>query len=142
MNNIDESAGGLRVNYKLIQDAIIEYENMTSLEIQNQVMPIIKSYNVNFLSEKIGVSKEVLYKCCKKGFVIKDWKLSFEIYIKIMAMGSNENPKGETRGRPAGRILTEEERKQRAAQSKEKRKEYQHRYYMEVTKKKKAEKRK
>ena len=120
------------MEYLKILEAIKEYENMSSEEIQNNIKPIIKSYNTDFLSEHIGVSKENLYRICKKGFVEKQQRVQFTIYIKIMALGKNPNYVEKTH-KPKQIKRTPEERKEAL-------KIYQQRYYQEVTKKKRQEK--
>lgn len=72
------------VDYKMIEDEIKAYEKMTLEEILKQIVPIIKSYDVETLARSIGVSKHTLYKYCKKGYLETREKPSFEIYIKIM----------------------------------------------------------
>ena len=106
------------MNYKLIYDAVMEYEKMTPLEIQEQIKPIIKSYKRKVLADKLGISESALCLYCKNPFVKDGRKPGFVTYIKIMSIGINETP-----------IV------------KETLKEYRHRYYIEVTKKKRAEKR-
>ena len=83
------------MNYAEIVEEIRKFELMTSQEVQDQVKPIIKSYNVDFLSEHLGVSKHQLYRLCKKLFVEKEEKTSFSLYVGIMALGIN--PEGKKR---------------------------------------------
>ena len=104
---------------------------MTSEEIQNNIKPIIKSYSKEFLSEYLEVSKENLYRMCKSLFVKNNEKIRFTTYVKIMSLGINPKYNGKRFYR--SRKTPEE--------IKTKQKEYQHRYYMEVTKKKRAQKR-
>lgn len=48
------------MDYLEISKAIQEYEAMTSEEIQNELKPIIKSYDKDFLVSYLGTSKENL----------------------------------------------------------------------------------
>lgn len=88
------------MDYTEIVKAIKEFEAMTSQEIQDQVKPIIKSYDIGFLSEHLGVSKAQLYRLCKKLFVERKEKTSFTLYAGIMALGIN--PDGKKRQRKRG----------------------------------------
>lgn len=74
------------MEYKKIYKAITEYEKMTSLEIQEQIKPIIKSFDKDFLSEYLGVSKSHLFRMCKKLYVENGEKPLFTNYIKIMRL--------------------------------------------------------
>lgn len=119
------------MNYIEIAKAIEDFDSMTSEEIQNNIKPIIKSYSKEFLSEYLEVSKENLYRMCKSLFVKNNEKIRFTTYVKIMSLGINPKYNGKRFYR--SRKTPEE--------IKTKQKEYQHRYYMEVTKKKRAQKR-
>ena len=136
------------MDYKEIQKAIVEYNNMSSQDVQEQIKPIIKSYNRKDLATKLGISKEALYTYCKTWFAKEDKKPQFAIYIGIMALGESKEPVKNNRGRKTlsetkriQKTQTRKEKEQNKAVQKEKLKEYQHKYYMEVTKKKRAEKR-
>lgn len=118
------------MDYETILEAIKQYDNMTSMEIQNQVKPIIKSYDKEFLCVYLGVSKEHLYRVCKKLFVENNEHLQFTTYIKIMQLGKNPDyVEKEYKVRKKCSNKTPEERKEIL-------KEYQRKYYEEVTKKK------
>ena len=81
------------MNYKEIEKEIKIFESMTSKEIQDKVKPIIKSYNRDFLSKHIGISKSHLYRMCKKLFVDNNEKIEFATYVKIMSLGINYKKK-------------------------------------------------
>lgn len=83
----------------------------------NYLVPIIYSYKRKTLADKLDISGSALCLYCTNPFVKNGRKPGFVTYIKIMSSGINETP-----------IV------------KETLKEYQHRYYMEVTKRKRAEK--
>lgn len=123
------------MEYNLILEAIKEYEKMTSEEIQKQIKPIIKSYDKNFLCSYLGVSKEHLYRICKKLFIENNERLQFTSYVKIMELGKNPDYiEKEYKIRQKRINKTPEERKEAL-------KKYQQKYYEEVTKKKRQEKR-
>ena len=81
------------MNYKEIEKEIQIFESMTSKEIQDKVKPIIKSYNRDFLSKYLGISKSHLYRMCKKLFVENNEKTEFTTYVKIMSLGINQHKK-------------------------------------------------
>lgn len=123
------------MEYLEILESIKEYETMTSEEIQNNVKPIIKSYDKDFLVEYLGVSKEHLYRICKKLFVENQERMQFTTYIKIMTLGANPDYVAKSyKSRKKRTNRTPEERKEAL-------KNYQRKYYEEVTKKKRQEKR-
>ena len=74
------------MNYVNTYKALMEYNNMSSKEVQDILKPIIKKYNKHFLSEYLGISESVLYRLCKKLFVENNEKPSFEIFITIVMM--------------------------------------------------------
>jgi hypothetical protein len=119
-----------------ILEAIKEFVTLTSEQIQNEIKPIIKSYDKEFLSSYLGVSKEHLYRICKRLFVENNERVQFTTYIKIVALGKN----------PYSVEKVYKPRKKRINTTPEKRKEalrdYQKKYYEEVTKKKRQEKKK
>lgn len=107
---------------------IQNFENMTSEEIQNILKPIIKSYDKDFLSEYLGVSKEHLYRICKKLFIENNERVQFTSFIKLVALEKNPAYIDKPEIRHKKRTLTTpEERKERV-------KQYQKKYYEEVTK--------
>lgn len=79
-----------KMDYKYICDMMEQYDNMTPEEVQNQVKPIIKSYNRRFLSEQLGISVDTTYNLCKKVYVARGNKPSFALYVKIMNLGINQ----------------------------------------------------
>ena len=119
-----------------ILEAIKRYETMTSKEIQDELKPIIKSYDKEFLSKHLEMSKEQLYRICKRLFVENNERVQFTTYIKIVTLGKN----------PDYVEKVYKPRKKRVKRTPEQRKialkEYQKKYYEEVTKKKRQEKRK
>lgn len=78
------------MDYAKIYKAIQDYEKMSSLEIQEQIKPIIKYYDKDFLSEYLGVSKSHLFRMCKKLYVENEEKPLFTNYIKIMKLKPKE----------------------------------------------------
>lgn len=117
-----------------ILEAIKEYEALTSEEIQNEIKPIIKSYDKEFLSNYLGVSKEHLYRICKRLFVENNERVQFTTYIKIVALGKNPYYVEKIYKPRKKRVNTTPEERKEAL------KEYQKKYYKEVTKKKRQEK--
>lgn len=119
-----------------ILEVIKRYETMTSKEIQDELKPIIKSYDKEFLSKHLEMSKEQLYRICKRLFVENNERVQFTTYIKIVTLGKN----------PDYVEKVYKPRKKRVKRTPEQRKialkEYQKKYYEEVTKKKRQEKRK
>lgn len=75
------------MDYEMILDEIIKFENLTSQEIQDELVPIIKSYNIDFLSKLVNVSKDNIHRICKSLFVNKNQRVSFKLYIKLLALG-------------------------------------------------------
>lgn len=124
------------MEYLKILEIIKEYEALTSEEIQNEIKPIIKSYDKEFLSSYLGVSKEHLYRICKKLFVENNERIQFTTYIKIMALGKNSDYLERVCKPRKKRVNTTPEERKEAL------KEYQKKYYEEVTKKKRQEKKK
>ena len=124
------------MKYSEILEAIKEYEALTSEEIQDELKPIIKSYDKEFLSKHLEMSKEQLYRICKRLFVENNERVQFTTYIKIVTLGKN----------PDYVEKVYKPRKKRVKRTPEQRKialkEYQKKYYEEVTKKKRQEKRK
>ena len=139
------------MNYIEIVEAIEIYESMTSEEIQNDIKPIIKTYNKDFLSTYLKVSKENLYRMCKSLFVKNNEKIRFTTYVKIMSLGINREYNGkrayklrkscECKSTGNNNDIVHIGSRKTPEEIKAKQKEYQHRYYMEVTKKKRAQKR-
>ena len=125
------------MNYIEIAKAIEDFDSMTSEEIQNNIKPIIKSYSKEFLSEYLGVSKENLYRMCKSLFVRNNEKIRFTTYIKIISLGKTSVQKSTGNNNDIVHLRT----RKTPEEIKAKQKEYQHRYYVEVTKKKRAQKR-
>lgn len=117
-----------------ILEVIKRYETMTSKEIQDELKPIIKSYDKEFLSKHLEMSKEQLYRICKRLFVENNERVQFTTYIKIVTLGKN----------PDYVEKVYKPRKKRVKRTPEQRKialkEYQKKYYEEVTKKKRQEK--
>lgn len=143
------------MDFKIIAEAISEYNSLDPNDVHNQIVPIIKSYDKNTLSSLVGLSEQALYAYCKSWYVAAGKKPPFEIYVKLMSFGINPEHKIYNGGKPvirkgAGRkkkpspedeilkIIYSEHRKEEQA---EKRAKYQHDYYMRVTKKKRQEKR-
>lgn len=124
------------MKYSEILEAIKEYEALTSEEIQSEIKPIIKSYDKEFLSSYLGVSKEHLYRICKKLFVENNERVQFTTYIKIVTLGKNPDYVEKIYKSRKKRVNTTPEERKEAL------KEYQKKYYEEVTKKKRQEKRK
>lgn len=124
------------MKYSEILEVIKRYETMTSKEIQDELKPIIKSYDKEFLSKHLEMSKEQLYRICKRLFVENNERVQFTTYIKIVTLGKN----------PDYVEKVYKPRKKRVKRTPEQRKialkEYQKKYYEEVTKKKRQEKRK
>ena len=139
------------MNYIEIAKAIEDFDSMTSEEIQNNIKPIIKSYSKEFLSEYLMVSKENLYRMCKSLFVRNNEKIRFTTYIKIMSLGINPKYNGKRfyksrktsvqKSTGNNNDIVHIRTRKTPEEIKAKQKEYQHRYYMEVTKKKRAQKR-
>lgn len=139
------------MNYAEVAEMIENYNSMTSVEVQNNIKPIIKSYNKEFLSSYLGVSKENLYRMCKSLFVKNNEKIRFTTYVKIMSLGINPEYNGKRSyklrkprvQKPTGNNndIVHIRTRKTPEEIKAKQKEYQHRYYMEVTKKKRAQKR-
>lgn len=138
------------MNYIEIAKAIEDFDSMTSEEIQNNIKPIIKSYSKEFLSEYLGVSKENLYRMCKSLFVRNNEKIRFTTYIKIMSLGINPKYNGKRfyklrktsvqKSTGNNNDIVHLRTRKTPEEIKAKQKEYQHRYYVEVTKKKRAQK--
>lgn len=79
------------MDYEMILDEIIKFENLTSQEIQDELVPIIKSYNIDFLSKLLNVSKDHIHRICKSLFVNKNERVSFKLYIKLLALGKTKD---------------------------------------------------
>lgn len=75
------------MDYEMILNEINRFEKLTSQEIQDELVPIIKSYNINYLAGLINVSKSNLQRICKRLFVNKNGRISFELYVKLLALG-------------------------------------------------------
>lgn len=147
------------MDYKAINNAIIAYEALTPKEVQKQIIPIIKSYDRKYLSEKINVAPDTLVNMTKRIFVDMDKKPSFTNYIKIMAIGINDGTAPtQQRTQQRKRFLTDaeiEERRQKREEekaekirvrevkrevTKQKNREYAKAYYQNVTKAKRKNK--
>ena len=100
------------MNFKLILEAIKEYNSMTSLEVQEQIKPIIKSYPKDFLSNHLGLSESHLLRMCKKLYVDNGEKPLFHNYIKIMELGINPLSKEEYKKRYYEELIKMIEEKQ------------------------------
>ena len=85
----------IMIEYSKILEAIEEYNNMTSLEVQEQLKPIIKSYPKEFLANYLGLSESHLFRMCKKLYVDNGEKPLFHNYIKIISLGINPLSKKE-----------------------------------------------
>lgn len=116
------------MDYEYIKKCIDDYDGMSPTDVQNQIKPIIKSYRVDDLAAMLGVSTELLYCFCKKQYVVNNKKPSFATYIEIMAVGVNPECKCIDKSTWDGRS----ERVVKGTYADKK--EYQHLYYMEVTK--------
>lgn len=122
------------MDYAMILEAINKYNSMTSVEIQNKLKPIIKTYNKDYLTERLGITKHYIYRISKKWFAEKGLRVNFELYLKIMAMGVNPDYTGKRSYKTTG-IKRSKKTPEEVAEA---RREYQRRYYAEVTKKKRA----
>lgn len=121
------------MNYEEIIKAMDDYDKLTPAEVQEAIRPIIKSHNVEDISEKIGVAVGSVYQWNKRHYVEVGMKPKFEHYVRIMALGVNDSYVKTITNRKTGErkaILTKEEREV-------KRREYAKRYHQEVIKKKK-----
>lgn len=137
------------MDHKLIYDSIIEYENMQPQEILDQIIPIIKSYNKQYLSTVTNISEHTLYQYCKTLYINSGKKPEFDNYIKLMCIDVNSDSKKYNNGvkvkRPnAGRKkkeYTKEEIEELNRIKKENKAKYQREYYFRVTKKKRISQR-
>lgn len=111
------------------------YQKLTPQEIQDQIKPIIQSYRRKKLAKVLGVSVHVLYQYCKQIFVKQGGRPDFTIYAKIMALGPNPDA-------VSCKLRTCNKPRQRNKEVQISQKEYQHKYYLDVTKPKRALKRK
>lgn len=76
-------------NITFIYKCIEEYDKKTSLEVQNELVPIIKSFKKSFLEDYIGISKSYLYRICKNLYVRNNEKPNFDVYIRIKMLEEN-----------------------------------------------------
>ena len=111
------------MDYAKILKAIKAYNAMTPAEVQETIKPIIKSWNVEFLAEKLGITPSAIYQMCKKCYVVRGMKPNFESYVILMNLGTSPEPK-ERKARKKKELTAEE-----IAEARAKRKEYQKRYY-------------
>ena len=120
------------MDYTELVQTIDEYYNKPVEEVQKELHDIIHTYKFNGMPEfcdKVKISKHTMYVLSKN----HPKKPSFEIYARIKSVGANPNPR-----KPAIKQV-----KQPISSKKTKSlKEYNHDYYMAVTKKKREEKRK
>lgn len=121
------------MDFKALAKQITEYNARSTDDIRAEVCTVINTYKLKQIPEfckQVGISKDYFY-CLRKDCC--NCRPSFELYVKIMAIGPNpiqSNPVKHTR------------KKRTDTQRKYDYKQYQHDYYLRVTKIKRAEKRK
>lgn len=113
--------------FKKVMEEIEKYDGMDNSQIQQDLMPIISTYNVKSLADYTGISTHTLYYICRKAFARGETSISFTTYAKLMAFW--EKDKG------LGKLARLKSKRQKAD-----RKQYQHEYYVNVTREKRAKK--
>lgn len=79
----------MKDNTILVYKCMLDYDKKTSLEIQEELAPIIKRFNKRFLENYIGVSSSHLLRICKSLYVRNNEKPNFETYIRIKMLEKN-----------------------------------------------------
>lgn len=79
------------MNFKSIVNAYEEFSNKSKETLQEELTEVIHKVGVAELSEKTGLSKECLYRYCKKTFLAQPSRLDFVVYCKIMMYSETEN---------------------------------------------------
>ena len=83
--------GDTKWDYTMMAECAVEFLSMSSLEIQNQIKPIIKSYGFKELSNMLNVSEGTLRRYCKKAMIENDERPKFDVYVRLLALGVNPN---------------------------------------------------
>lgn len=78
------------MSYKNIVMSYEEFCKKSKEQLQEELTSVIHKVGVAELSEKTGLSKECLYRYCKKCFLTQRAKLDFIVYCKIMMYAENE----------------------------------------------------
>ena len=121
------------MDYKEIVEIIDEYYAKTTDEIRKELQTIARTYlfhsgDLQAFCDKLHVSKHTVYMITKNNHT---YRPSFEVYVRIKSIG--QNPDFDSRSEKPKATA-------RCSKSEEDVRAYQHNYYMEVTKKKRAEK--
>ena len=117
----------------IINKALKEYSERSTEDICAEVQEITKTYKygaVPEFCEKVGISVHTYYMLNKQNKETCPYRPSFEVYVRVMTVGKNPNPKNGT--------VTKPKVKKNPGSCKE----YQHHYYETVTKPKRQAKRK
>lgn len=119
------------MDYTMINKAIEEYNAKPTKEIRKELQAITKTYRYSSVTEfcnKANITRSTYYDLNRN----RKARPSFETYVKIKMVGSN----------PISKEKEEKIKRERKIRTKEMTKEYQHEYYLKVTKVKRAERRK
>lgn len=119
----------------IINTALKEYSERSTEDICREIQEITKTYKydsekLNWFCEKVGISVHTYYMLNKQNKETCPYRPSFEVYVRVMNVGKNLDPKNGTATKPKV--------KKNPCSSKE----YQHHYYETVTKPKRQAKRK
>ena len=120
------------MDYKEIVEIMDEYYAKTTDEIRKELQIIARTYlfhsgDLQSFCDKLHVSKHTVYMITKSSHT---YRPSFEVYVRMKSIG--QNPDFDLRSEKPKTTV-------RCIKSEEDIKAYQHNYYMEVTKKKRAE---
>lgn len=119
------------MDYIMINKAIEEYNTKSTKEIRKELQAITKTYKYSSVTEfckKANITRPTYYKLNRN----RRARPNFETYVKIKMIGPN----------PISKEKEEKIKRERKIKTIEATKEYQHKYYLRVTKVKRAEKRK
>ena len=119
------------MDYIMINKVIEEYNTKSTKEIREELQAITKTYryvSVTKFCKKAKITSPTFYELNRN----RTSRPSFETYVKIKMIGPN----------PISKEKEERIKKERKIRVIETTKEYQHEYYLRVTKVKRAEKRK
>lgn len=81
------------MNYAEILKAIKAYNAMTPEDVQETIKPIIKSWDIEFLAERLNITSGAIYQMNKKCYVARGMKPTFEHYASLMNLGVNPEHK-------------------------------------------------
>lgn len=119
------------MDYALVNEAIQEYNSKSTTEIREEIQAITKTYkygDITTFCNKANITRQTYYELNKN----RTARPKFEVYMKVKMVGPSSDPwEKKSRAVKGRRVLNDEDRKR-----------YQHEYYMNVTKVKRAEKRK